>query len=107
MADVDLGNAIGRKPGLAFEFRNAGFSGILADLAAGMTMVVVTHEMRFAREAADKVVFVDGGVVVEPGTPDEVISHPAPERTRTFLARSSPVCSRRTTDGTLQSAFRS
>lgn len=86
MADVALGNAIGRKLGYAFEFRNAGFSGILTGLAAGMTMVVVTHEMRFAREVADKVVFMDGGVVVESGTPAEVIGDPAPERTA-FLAR--------------------
>jgi polar amino acid transport system ATP-binding protein len=53
----------------------------------GMTMLVVTHEMSFAREVADRVVFMDGGVVVEEGSPDQVIGAPRHERTRTFLAR--------------------
>ncbi|MGW1893139.1 amino acid ABC transporter ATP-binding protein [Streptomyces sp. NPDC002004] len=53
----------------------------------GMTMMVVTHEMTFAREVADRVVFMDGGVIVEQGTPDEVIGNPRHERTRHFLAR--------------------
>jgi polar amino acid transport system ATP-binding protein len=55
--------------------------------ATGLTMVVVTHEIGFAREAADRVIFMDGGVVVEQGTPEEVIDNPRHERTRTFLAR--------------------
>ncbi|HEY8478914.1 MAG TPA: amino acid ABC transporter ATP-binding protein [Spirillospora sp.] len=54
---------------------------------AGMTMLVVTHEMSFAREVADRVVFMDGGIVVEEGPPSRVIENPAHERTRTFLAR--------------------
>ncbi|WP_234539661.1 amino acid ABC transporter ATP-binding protein [Streptomyces shenzhenensis] len=53
----------------------------------GMTMMVVTHEMTFAREVADRVVFMDGGVVVEDGTPDQVIGAPLHERTRHFLSR--------------------
>jgi polar amino acid transport system ATP-binding protein len=53
----------------------------------GMTMIVVTHEMSFAREVADRVVFMDGGVVVEEGPPSEVISNPQHERTKTFLRR--------------------
>jgi polar amino acid transport system ATP-binding protein len=53
----------------------------------GMTMVVVTHEIAFAREVADRVVFMDGGVIVESGPPSEVIDSPRHERTRTFLAR--------------------
>jgi polar amino acid transport system ATP-binding protein len=53
----------------------------------GMTMVVVTHEMQFAREVADKVVFMDDGVVVEEGSPDQVIVEPRHDRTRSFLAR--------------------
>ncbi|MFJ8790885.1 amino acid ABC transporter ATP-binding protein [Streptomyces sp. NPDC102462] len=53
----------------------------------GMTMMVVTHEMTFAREVADRVVFMDGGVIVEDGTPDQVIGAPRHERTRHFLAR--------------------
>jgi polar amino acid transport system ATP-binding protein len=53
----------------------------------GMTMIVVTHEMGFAREVADRVVFMDGGVVVEQGPPNEVISNPRHERTRSFLSR--------------------
>ena len=53
----------------------------------GMTMIVVTHEMGFARDVADRVVFMDGGVVVEQGPPSEVISNPQHERTRSFLKR--------------------
>ncbi|WP_055525003.1 amino acid ABC transporter ATP-binding protein [Streptomyces graminilatus] len=53
----------------------------------GMTMMVVTHEMTFAREVADRVVFMDGGVIVEDGTPEQVITDPAHERTRHFLSR--------------------
>ena len=51
----------------------------------GMTMVVVTHEMGFAREVADRVVFMDGGVVVEQGDPESVLGNPQHERTRAFL----------------------
>jgi polar amino acid transport system ATP-binding protein len=53
----------------------------------GMTMVVVTHEMGFAREVADEVVFMDGGVVVEAGPPEKVLSNPQHERTRAFLSK--------------------
>jgi polar amino acid transport system ATP-binding protein len=53
----------------------------------GMTMLVVTHEMQFAREVADKVLFMDAGVVVEEGPPEQVIGEPREERTRTFLSR--------------------
>ena len=61
---------------------------VMRDLAAdGMTMVVVTHEVAFARDVADQVVFMDGGVVVERGAPADVIGNPREERTRTFLAR--------------------
>jgi polar amino acid transport system ATP-binding protein len=61
---------------------------VMKDLAAeGMTMMVVTHEMSFAREVADKVVFMDGGVIVEEGLPADVLGNPQHERTRAFLAR--------------------
>ncbi|WP_112243689.1 amino acid ABC transporter ATP-binding protein [Kribbella monticola] len=53
----------------------------------GMTMLVVTHEMAFAREVADRVVFMDEGVIVEQGPPAEVIGNPSHERTRVFLKR--------------------
>ncbi|MEO5744022.1 MAG: amino acid ABC transporter ATP-binding protein [Terracoccus sp.] len=53
----------------------------------GMTMMVVTHEMAFAREVADRVIFMDGGVIVEEGSPDRVIGNPQHRRTRTFLKR--------------------
>ena len=53
------------------------------------TMLIVTHEMAFARDVADQVVFMDGGVVVEQGDPEEIINHPKEERTRQFLARFS------------------
>ena len=61
---------------------------VMRALAAdGMTMVVVTHEMGFAREVADRVVFMDGGVIVEEGPPAVVLGRPRNERTRRFLAR--------------------
>ncbi|MFN4277002.1 MAG: amino acid ABC transporter ATP-binding protein [Ferrovibrio sp.] len=53
----------------------------------GMTMLVVTHEMGFARAAADRIIFMDGGVIVEQGTPAEVFGAPQHERTKAFLAR--------------------
>lgn len=53
----------------------------------GMTMAVVTHEMGFAREVGDRVIFVDGGVIVEQGEPEEVFLHAKEERTRSFLSK--------------------
>ena len=62
--------------------------GVMKTLASeGVTMIVVTHEMDFAREVADWVVFMDGGVVVEEGPPESVIENPKEERTRSFLRR--------------------
>ncbi|MCV7254474.1 amino acid ABC transporter ATP-binding protein [Mycobacterium hackensackense] len=62
--------------------------GVMKNLASeGMTMVVVTHEMGFAREVADKVVFMDGGVVVESGAPRDVLTNPQHERTKAFLSK--------------------
>ena len=61
---------------------------VIRELAAEhMTMVVVTHEMKFARDVADRVIFMDGGYIIEQGDPKEVIEHPKEERTRQFLAR--------------------
>jgi len=53
----------------------------------GMTMAVVTHEMGFAREVADRVVFMDSGMIVEEGTPDEIFSNPKNDRTKAFLSK--------------------
>jgi polar amino acid transport system ATP-binding protein len=53
----------------------------------GLTMIVVTHEISFAREVADRVVFMDGGVIVESGTPQDVIGNPRNPRTKAFLSR--------------------
>jgi polar amino acid transport system ATP-binding protein len=62
--------------------------GVMKDLASeGMTMMVVTHEMGFAREVGDKLVFMDGGVIVEEGVPADVLSNPGHERTRAFLSK--------------------
>lgn len=61
---------------------------VMKRLAAdGMTMVVVTHEMAFAREVSDRVVFMDGGVILEQGTPEEIFEHPKEQRTKEFLSR--------------------
>ncbi len=51
----------------------------------GMTMLIVTHEIGFAREVADRVIFMDGGVICEEGTPEEVLLNPKEERTKSFL----------------------
>ncbi|MCC9296449.1 amino acid ABC transporter ATP-binding protein [Clostridium sp. WLY-B-L2] len=59
---------------------------VMKDLAKdGMTMVVVTHEMGFAKEVADRVIFMDGGKILEQGTPEQVFSHPKEDRTKAFL----------------------
>jgi polar amino acid transport system ATP-binding protein len=61
---------------------------VIRDLANdGMTMVIVTHEMQFAREVADRVIFMDEGLIVEEGAPDNIFRAPSNERTRQFLAR--------------------
>lgn len=60
---------------------------IMTDLAdEGMTMVVVTHEMGFARQVADRVIFMDSGSIVEQGSPEEIFQHPKSQRLRTFLS---------------------
>jgi polar amino acid transport system ATP-binding protein len=51
----------------------------------GMTMIIVTHEMGFAREVADRIIFMDGGYIVEEGTPDEIFNHAKEARTISFL----------------------
>lgn len=61
---------------------------VIKGLAAdNMTMVIVTHEMSFARDVSDEIIFMDGGVIVEHGTPEEVIMNPKNERTKAFLSR--------------------
>ncbi len=61
---------------------------VMKELAkAGMTMVVVTHEMGFAREVSNRVLFLDGGVIAEEGTPDAIFNHPQCERLQSFLAK--------------------
>ena len=61
---------------------------VMKELAqAGMTMIVVTHEMGFAREVADRVLFMDGGVIAEQGTPAEIFENPKSERLQSFLAK--------------------
>jgi len=60
---------------------------VIKELAAsGMTMIIVTHEMNFAREISDNVIFMEGGVILEQGSPSEVFSNPKEERTRKFLS---------------------
>ena len=61
---------------------------VMQDLAEkGMTMVMVTHEMGFAREVADRVIMMDDGTIIEEGTPDQIFESPREERTRTFLSQ--------------------
>ncbi len=69
-----------------------GVLSVMKELAReGMTMIVVTHEMGFAREVADRVIFMDGGVIVEEGTPEEVFDHPKSDRTKDFLGHITEV----------------
>lgn len=61
---------------------------VMHDLAqSGMTMVVVTHEMAFAKGVSDRVIFMDDGVILEEGSPRQLFSHPVHDRTRAFLSR--------------------
>ena len=61
---------------------------VMKNLAAnGMTMVVVTHEMGFAKEVGDRVIFMDGGKIVEQGSPEELFENPQNERTKDFLSK--------------------
>ena len=61
---------------------------VMKDLAKqGMTMIVVTHEMGFAKEVADRVIFMDEGVIAEEGTPDEIFNHPQTDRLKSFLSK--------------------
>ena len=61
---------------------------VMKDLAkSGYTMIVVTHEMGFAREVSNRVIFMDGGYIVEEGTPDEIFKNAKQERTRQFLSK--------------------
>ena len=61
---------------------------VMKNLAkAGYTMIVVTHEMGFAREVSDRVIFMDGGYIVEEGTPEEIFKNAKQERTKQFLSK--------------------
>ena len=61
---------------------------VMKELAReGMTMAVVTHEMGFAREVGTRVVFMDGGVIIEEGTPEAIFDHPQSDRLKNFLAK--------------------
>ncbi|MFZ3576936.1 amino acid ABC transporter ATP-binding protein, partial [Virgibacillus sp. DJP39] len=61
---------------------------VMKDLAEeGMTMVVVSHEMKFAKEAADEVLFMDNGIIVERGDPNDIFDNPQQERTKQFLSK--------------------
>jgi cystine transport system ATP-binding protein len=63
---------------------------VIKELATeGITMVIVTHEMKFASEVADRIIFVDGGQIVEDGAPDQIFNHPKNDRTRLFLSNLS------------------
>jgi ABC-type polar amino acid transport system ATPase subunit len=63
--------------------------GVMKDLAEshGVTMIVVTHEMAFAKDVSDRVVFMDQGGIVEQGTPEQIFDHPQTDRLKSFLAR--------------------
>ena len=61
---------------------------VIKNLAeSGMTTIIVTHEMGFAKEVASRVLFIDEGIIMEEGTPDEIFNHPKKERTKEFLEK--------------------
>jgi putative lysine transport system ATP-binding protein len=61
---------------------------VIQDLAnEGLTMVIVTHEMQFAKDVSDRVIFMDKGVIAEQGSPEDIFDHPQVERTKQFLSR--------------------
>ena len=69
-----------------------GVLNIIQEIASeGRTMVIVTHEIQFAKEVSDQVLFMDKGEIIESGTPEAIIDNPASERTRRFLSRLTPV----------------
>ena len=85
-------NYLGMEPILALKALDPEMVGevlaVMKDLASsGLTMLVVTHEMGFARDVCDRVVFMDGGVIVESNVPEVIFTHPEQPRTREFLAR--------------------
>ena len=86
---VAIARALALKPSILFFDEPTGeILKVIRELAEEkMTMVIVTHEMSFARDVADRVIFMDGGYIIEQGDPKEVIEHPKEERTRQFLAR--------------------
>jgi len=57
--------------------------------ADGMTMIVVSHEMRFARSISNRILFLDDGIILEDGTPDQIFNHPKQERTKQFLSQAN------------------
>jgi polar amino acid transport system ATP-binding protein len=69
---------------------------VMQDLArAGMTMLVVSHEMGFAKEAADRIVFLENGVISEMGTPEKIFNNPEKERTKEFISKITRLHSQR------------
>ena len=76
------------EPTSALDRNDQGSPDVIKELAQeGMTMVVVTHEMGFAREVADRVLFMDDGLIVEEDTPDNLFNAPQNERTQSFLSK--------------------
>ena len=77
----------GQKPRVDPEMVGEVLTVMRALAAAGFTMIVVTHEMSFARDVSNRVIFMDKGVICEEGTPEEIFVHPREARTREFLSR--------------------
>ena len=86
---VAIARALAMKPRLMlFDEPTSALDPVMRSLAAeGMTMVIVTHEMGFAREVGDRLLFVDDGRIIEQGVPKEVFEHPKEERTKNFLSK--------------------
>ena len=80
--------------------------GVMKDLASeGMTMMIVTHEMGFAREVADRVIFMDGGYIIEQGTPAEIFGNPKHERTISFWKKFFNIWRKNLQDTVLEGFF--
>lgn len=93
--DIEIAKAIAKKLNKNLRVVHKGFDFLVEDvrsgkidfIIAGMTMVIVTHEMSFAKEVSDRIIFMAEGSIVEQGDPDIIFSNPIEERTKTFLKR--------------------
>ena len=84
---TNVGSSITKMTKTAYFRYRMGFSFAVDSFLLGMTMIIVTHEMEFARDVSDRVIFMDKGVIAEQGSPEQIFENPKEERTKEFLKR--------------------